>query len=146
MLVVPLPAAAEPPELPRTRREWKRSVTVGEIPGSRAAPEVSHSKPSRSQHPDSFASEEVALPPYARLSKAVEHDLARLYAATRSARRIAVVCGAGVSVSAPANIPDFRSSAGLFRRLKERYPNAGLSSGKDLFDARLFSVCVPRCP
>ena len=48
--------------------------------------------------------------------------------------------GAGISVSSPANIPDFRSATGLFTKLKERYPDAGLSSGKDLFDARLFSV------
>ncbi len=48
--------------------------------------------------------------------------------------------GAGISVSAPASIPDFRSSQGLFAKLKEQHPNAGLSSGKDLFDARLFKV------
>lgn len=47
--------------------------------------------------------------------------------------------GAGISVSAPASIPDFRSSTGLFKSLKEQHPSAGLSSGKDLFDARLFS-------
>ncbi|WFD47731.1 hypothetical protein GLX27_002391 [Malassezia furfur] len=50
--------------------------------------------------------------------------------------------GAGISVSSPANIPDFRSASGLFTKLKERYPDAGLSSGKDLFDARLFNVGV----
>lgn len=48
--------------------------------------------------------------------------------------------GAGISVSSPANIPDFRSATGLFTQLKERFPQAGLSSGKDLFDARLFQV------
>lgn len=48
--------------------------------------------------------------------------------------------GAGISVSPPANIPDFRSSTGLFKRLKEKHPSAGLTSGKDLFDARLFQV------
>jgi len=50
--------------------------------------------------------------------------------------------GAGISVSPPANIPDFRSSTGLFKRLKEKHPSAGLSSGKDLFDARLFQVSL----
>jgi NAD-dependent SIR2 family protein deacetylase len=51
-----------------------------------------------------------------------------------------VSSGAGISVSEPANIPDFRSATGLFRKLKEKHPTAGLSSGKDLFDARLFGV------
>lgn len=50
-----------------------------------------------------------------------------------------MICGAGISVSSPANIPDFRSAHGLFKKLKEKHPTAGLSSGKDLFDARLFS-------
>ncbi|KAI9000513.1 DHS-like NAD/FAD-binding domain-containing protein [Trametes punicea] len=51
------------------------------------------------------------------------------------ARRIAVVCGAGISVQ--AGIPDFRSSEGLFQTLKKDHPT--LSSGKDLFDASVFN-------
>ncbi|KAI0671535.1 DHS-like NAD/FAD-binding domain-containing protein [Trametes maxima] len=51
------------------------------------------------------------------------------------ARRIAVVCGAGISVK--AGIPDFRSSEGLFHSLKKDHPT--LSSGKDLFDASVFN-------
>lgn len=50
--------------------------------------------------------------------------------------------GAGISVSPPANIPDFRSASGLFKSLVQRYPNSGLTSGKDLFDAHLFQVRV----
>lgn len=79
------------------------------------------------------------MPPFAQPSKDVDRDLARLYEAVSGARRIAVICGAGISVSSPANIPDFRSAHGLFKKLKEKHPTAGLSSGKDLFDARLFS-------
>ncbi|CAO1630661.1 unnamed protein product [Jaminaea pallidilutea] len=71
-------------------------------------------------------------------SSSVHRDLARVWEAVSSSRRIVIVTGAGISVSKPANIPDFRSSTGLFRTLKEQHPNAGLSSGKDLFDARLF--------
>ncbi|KAJ1598086.1 hypothetical protein NDA14_004259 [Ustilago hordei] len=82
---------------------------------------------------------DIALPPFGRPSKDVDRDLARLYEAVSGARRIAVICGAGISVSSPANIPDFRSAHGLFKKLKEKHPTAGLSSGKDLFDARLFS-------
>lgn len=82
---------------------------------------------------------DITAPPFAQPSKDVDRDLARLYEAVSGARRIAVICGAGISVSAPANIPDFRSAHGLFKKLKEKHPTAGLSSGKDLFDARLFS-------
>jgi NAD-dependent SIR2 family protein deacetylase len=82
---------------------------------------------------------DIAVPPFAQSSKDPERDLARLYEAVSGARRIAVICGAGISVSSPANIPDFRSAHGLFKKLKEKHPTAGLSSGKDLFDARLFS-------
>ncbi|KAL6302343.1 DHS-like NAD/FAD-binding domain-containing protein [Sparassis latifolia] len=51
------------------------------------------------------------------------------------ARRIAVVCGAGISVQ--AGIPDFRSSEGLFQTLKKDNPT--LTSGRDLFDASVFN-------
>lgn len=46
--------------------------------------------------------------------------------------------GAGISVQ--AGIPDFRSSDGLFQRIKRENPKDNLSSGKDLFDASVFSV------
>nr|VWO94420.1 NAD-dependent histone deacetylase SIR2 [Ganoderma boninense] len=54
--------------------------------------------------------------------------------AVLKARRIIVVCGAGISVE--AGIPDFRSPEGLFQSLKKDYPR--LISGKDLFDASIF--------
>ncbi|EJF64612.1 DHS-like NAD/FAD-binding domain-containing protein [Dichomitus squalens LYAD-421 SS1] len=59
----------------------------------------------------------------------------RVIKAVLKARRIAVVCGAGISVQ--AGIPDFRSSEGLFQSLKKDHPM--LSSGKDLFDASVFN-------
>lgn len=46
----------------------------------------------------------------------------------------------GAGISCASGIPDFRSSAGLFESLKKQHPEARLSSGKDLFDASLFSV------
>ncbi|KAL1748424.1 DHS-like NAD/FAD-binding domain-containing protein, partial [Schizophyllum fasciatum] len=57
--------------------------------------------------------------------------------AIMKAKRIIVVCGAGISVH--AGIPDFRSPAGLFQTLKRDHPKENLSSGKDLFDASVFN-------
>ncbi|KAI0687688.1 DHS-like NAD/FAD-binding domain-containing protein [Cytidiella melzeri] len=51
------------------------------------------------------------------------------------AKRIAVLCGAGISVK--AGIPDFRSETGLFQSLKKDHTS--LTSGKDLFDASVFN-------
>lgn len=49
-------------------------------------------------------------------------------------RKIVVIAGAGISVS--AGIPDFRSATGLFNSLRKQH---GLkSSGKDLFDASVY--------
>ncbi|OAV91892.1 hypothetical protein PTTG_27842 [Puccinia triticina 1-1 BBBD Race 1] len=59
-------------------------------------------------------------------------DLQRTIKAVLNAKRVAVVVGAGISTA--ANIPDFRSSTGLFASLKARFPNAKLTSGRDLFD------------
>ena len=46
--------------------------------------------------------------------------------------------GAGISVQ--AGIPDFRSADGLFQSIKRENSKESLSSGKDLFDASVFSV------
>ncbi|KAH9928339.1 DHS-like NAD/FAD-binding domain-containing protein [Fomitopsis serialis] len=62
--------------------------------------------------------------------------LGKVIKAIMKARRIAVVCGAGISVQ--AGIPDFRSSDGLFQTLKKDNPT--LSSGRDLFDASVFNA------
>ncbi|KAL7746320.1 NAD-dependent deacetylase hst3 [Sorochytrium milnesiophthora] len=56
--------------------------------------------------------------------------------AIHRARRIVVVTGAGISVS--AGIPDFRSSDGLYNLVKEQYPDS-VVKGQELFDARLFA-------
>ncbi|RMZ81580.1 hypothetical protein DV737_g2488, partial [Chaetothyriales sp. CBS 132003] len=54
--------------------------------------------------------------------------------ALQNRRKIVVVAGAGISVS--AGIPDFRSSHGLFKRLKGEHGLKG--SGKELFDASVY--------
>lgn len=61
-------------------------------------------------------------------------QLKRLLDVLHKKRKIVVIAGAGISVS--AGIPDFRSATGLFNTLKKEH---GLkSSGKDLFDASVY--------
>lgn len=72
----------------------------------------------------------VAPPPDE--SDLADLELKRAIKAVLSAKKVAVVVGAGISTA--ANIPDFRSSTGLFASLKSRFPNAKLNSGRDLFD------------
>lgn len=57
-----------------------------------------------------------------------------LLKAIRKRRKIVVIAGAGISVS--AGIPDFRSSHGLFRSLRAEHKLK--SSGKELFDASVY--------
>ncbi|KXT06075.1 hypothetical protein AC578_1367, partial [Pseudocercospora eumusae] len=61
-------------------------------------------------------------------------QLDRLVNVLHKRQKIVVIAGAGISVS--AGIPDFRSSQGLFRSLKEEYNLKG--SGKHLFDASVY--------
>jgi NAD+-dependent protein deacetylase SIR2 len=73
-------------------------------------------------------------------SDTAQSDLDRMLAldtllkALRKRRKIVVIAGAGISVS--AGIPDFRSSHGLFRSLRAEHKLK--SSGKELFDASVY--------
>ncbi|KII89849.1 hypothetical protein PLICRDRAFT_40023 [Plicaturopsis crispa FD-325 SS-3] len=64
-------------------------------------------------------------------------QLAKIVRAVMKAKRVVVVCGAGISVQ--AGIPDFRSPEGLFQSLKRDNPRESLASGKDLFDVSVFN-------
>ena len=57
-----------------------------------------------------------------------------LYEALHERKKIVVIAGAGISVS--SGIPDFRSSHGLFRSLRDEHKLK--SSGKELFDASVY--------
>lgn len=92
-------------------------------------------------------------------------DLTHVARTVLKAKRVAVVCGQspltpsltaadtmgltafhpqpGAGISTASGIPDFRSGAGLFESLKKQYPEAKLSTGKDLFDVGLFAVSPP---
>ncbi|KAF4345577.1 NAD-dependent histone deacetylase [Fusarium beomiforme] len=61
-------------------------------------------------------------------------QLKRLIDTLRKKKKIVVIAGAGISVS--AGIPDFRSSTGLFATAKSQHNLKG--SGKHLFDASVY--------
>ncbi|KAK3901482.1 NAD-dependent protein deacetylase hst4 [Staphylotrichum tortipilum] len=68
-----------------------------------------------------------------RCDEVGEH-LGRLISALRKKKKIVVIAGAGISVS--AGIPDFRSSTGLFATLRGQHKLK--ASGKHLFDASVY--------
>ncbi|TFK56695.1 DHS-like NAD/FAD-binding domain-containing protein [Heliocybe sulcata] len=55
--------------------------------------------------------------------------------AIAKSKKIVIVSGAGISCS--CGIPDFRSSDGLYKLVKDKYPDTFLK-GRDLFDSSLF--------
>ncbi|KAK5990604.1 NAD-dependent protein deacetylase hst4 [Cladobotryum mycophilum] len=61
-------------------------------------------------------------------------QMERLATLLRKKKKIVVIAGAGISVS--AGIPDFRSATGLFARAKNQHNLKG--SGKQLFDASVY--------
>ncbi|WYZ42854.1 hypothetical protein EsH8_VI_000553 [Colletotrichum jinshuiense] len=63
-----------------------------------------------------------------------DENLARLVSALKKRKKIVVIAGAGISVS--AGIPDFRSKTGLFATLPNEHKMKG--SGKHLFDASVY--------
>ncbi|KAL2132630.1 hypothetical protein VTI74DRAFT_3569 [Chaetomium olivicolor] len=63
-----------------------------------------------------------------------DENLDRLLSALRKKKKIVVIAGAGISVS--AGIPDFRSSTGLFATLRGQHKLK--ASGKHLFDASVY--------
>jgi NAD-dependent histone deacetylase SIR2 len=70
----------------------------------------------------------------AEIDEEQQPQLQRLLDVLHKKRKIVVIAGAGISVS--AGIPDFRSAGGLFNTLKKEHKLK--SSGKDLFDASVY--------
>ncbi|KAF1965536.1 DHS-like NAD/FAD-binding domain-containing protein, partial [Bimuria novae-zelandiae CBS 107.79] len=68
------------------------------------------------------------------LTEEDQPQLDRLLKTLHKKRKIVVIAGAGISVS--AGIPDFRSSTGLFKSLRDERKR--ISSGKELFDASVY--------
>lgn len=132
------------------------SSDLSSAPSSPVAPPDFYPTPASSQHPDLSANVEEDMPP-ARKRRRVEpkpritqhldltsdasqscydrkNSLDLLLKTLRKRRKIVVVAGAGISVS--AGIPDFRSSHGLFQSL--RHTHKLKASGKGLFDASVY--------
>ncbi|PPQ63925.1 hypothetical protein CVT24_010323 [Panaeolus cyanescens] len=86
---------------------------------------------------DKRSSSSSSSPSFITTSAVPNVHLAKTLSAIMKARRIVVICGAGISVQ--AGIPDFRSSEGLFQSIKRDNPREQLSSGKELFDASVFN-------
>ncbi|KAG6915866.1 hypothetical protein DXG01_009573 [Tephrocybe rancida] len=78
-----------------------------------------------------------AAPPFLAETSDSRAQISKVIRSILKAKRIVVICGAGISVQ--AGIPDFRSSDGLFKSLKRDNPREALASGKDLFDASVFN-------
>lgn len=70
----------------------------------------------------------------AEFTKEDAQQMDRLMVALRKKKKIVVIAGAGISVS--AGIPDFRSSNGLFATARTQHKVKG--SGKHLFDASVY--------
>ncbi|OAX43124.1 DHS-like NAD/FAD-binding domain-containing protein [Rhizopogon vinicolor AM-OR11-026] len=78
-----------------------------------------------------------SIPSFLVRSETPNLHLRKAIKAILKAKRLVIVCGAGISVS--AGIPDFRSESGLFQTLKRDNPKEALTSGRDLFDASVFN-------
>jgi NAD+-dependent protein deacetylase SIR2 len=132
------------------------SSDLSSPPSSPIAPPEFYPTPTPSQDPETSANVEEDMPP-ARKRRKVEPkaritqhldltsdasqslydqqtSLEFLLKTLRKRRKIVVVAGAGISVS--AGIPDFRSSHGLFESLKHKHKLK--TSGKGLFDASVY--------
>ena len=74
------------------------------------------------------------MKPHEEFSREDNFHMERLLSALRKKKKIVVVAGAGISVS--AGIPDFRSATGLFAT--QRSQHKVKASGKHLFDASVY--------
>lgn len=74
------------------------------------------------------------MKPEEEMTEDEQAQLDRLKSELRKKKKIVVIAGAGISVS--AGIPDFRSSNGLFASVKKQHNVK--SSGKHLFDASVY--------
>ncbi|KAM7194312.1 DHS-like NAD/FAD-binding domain containing protein [Rhypophila sp. PSN 637] len=151
----PLTLLSQSPSLPPTPTVMDASnrypsPTSSSIPSGSASPMKSADYSDapgeiqvRTDGPPPAKRRRVAAPPRPRTTEYVDlesqgdgedENLARLMTALRKRKKIIVIAGAGISVS--AGIPDFRSSTGLFSSLRGQHKLK--ASGKHLFDASVY--------
>ncbi|KAI9179313.1 NAD-dependent deacetylase hst3 [Blastocladiella emersonii ATCC 22665] len=136
----PASAPAPPPRTTprRVRLDLDDDVPAAAlVPPGTPTPESGHRNLRRRNSPavvvaPSPAAPVALTPASAAFELAVRETAEALYAA----KRVAVVAGAGISVS--AGIPDFRSEDGLYRLAKTHAPPGTVVKGQDLFDAGVF--------
>ncbi|KAF2797603.1 DHS-like NAD/FAD-binding domain-containing protein [Melanomma pulvis-pyrius CBS 109.77] len=150
----PLEHPDHPNFRPDTRRAYpspsssqRSSAKASPVPETMATPPSSNDgdgRPRKKRKLVADPKQPTAADPKARPTERLDltHDidqdqmpqLERLLKVLHKKRKIVVIAGAGISVS--AGIPDFRSSSGLFNSLRKEHKLK--SSGKDLFDASVY--------
>ncbi|KAI1817792.1 DHS-like NAD/FAD-binding domain-containing protein [Poronia punctata] len=150
----PLSVLTRSPSIsPRATMAYRSDRLPSPPPSSRDSGGMSPMKPSDPPEMEIHVSPDGAPPPkrrrierkprttqYLDLSAASEQSerdgelLEQLMHALRKKKKIVVIAGAGISVS--AGIPDFRSASGLFATLPKEHGLKG--SGKHLFDASVY--------
>lgn len=125
---------SSPPSSPILPPGWQTSVLTPP-PSQHAGDDMAPPRKRRKIEPKIRTTQHLDLTSETAQS---EYDrgeaLDTLLKALRNRRKIVVIAGAGISVS--AGIPDFRSSDGLFTSLRGEHKLK--SSGKELFDASVY--------
>ncbi|KIV88877.1 hypothetical protein PV10_08510 [Exophiala mesophila] len=131
---IPSSPLSSPPSSPILPPGWQTS-TITPPPSQHAGDEMPPARKRRKIEPRIRTTQHLDLTSDTAQS---EYDrceaLDTLLKAVRNRRKIVVIAGAGISVS--AGIPDFRSSHGLFNSLRGEHKLK--SSGKMLFDASVY--------
>ncbi|EXJ85012.1 hypothetical protein A1O3_05687 [Capronia epimyces CBS 606.96] len=129
---LPSSPLSSPPSSPVLPPAWQ---TLTPPPSQHAGDEMPPARKRRKVEPKVRTSQHLDLTSDTAQSEYDRSEaLDTLLKALRNRRKIVVIAGAGMSVS--AGIPDFRSSHGLFRSLRDEHKLK--SSGKMLFDASVY--------
>ncbi len=128
---------SSPPSSPITPPDFYPTPTPSQDPeiSANAGEDMLPARKRRKVEPKPRITQHLDLTFDASQSRYDQQDALELLLKTlRKRRKIVVVAGAGISVS--AGIPDFRSSHGLFESLKHKHKLK--ASGKGLFDASVY--------
>ncbi|KAI9815892.1 MAG: hypothetical protein M1832_005202 [Thelocarpon impressellum] len=135
----PSPTSSQEPceaSLPASQQFSQLDAADGDRPPPSKKRKIVVPKPRTTEYLDLRAPSLKAGQPTEGLSSSQRTHLDALLKVLRKKRKIVVVAGAGISVS--AGIPDFRSSTGLFTTLRSQHNLK--ASGKHLFDASVYKT------